>query len=134
MTHIDPKRKGIDFSVRPSKIHGSGVFAEREFLKGDVLLEIDDSDPVLDRGTLTPEQEIFIDVFLGLDGKQKVIWMKSPERFINHSCDPNTFVLTDRKSGVRRLLALKNIRKGDELTWDYALNIWEEWLGPVPCN
>ena len=23
---------------------------------------------------------------------------------------------------------------GDELTWDYALNIWEEWIGPLPCH
>ena len=29
---------------------------------------------------------------------------------------------------------MKNIRKGDELTWDYAINIWEEWVAPVPCN
>ena len=37
-------------------------------------------------------------------------------------------------NGVRRAWALKSIRIGDELTWDYALNIWEEWIGPVPCN
>jgi hypothetical protein len=134
MAYIDSKRKEIDFSVRASKIHGRGVFAEREFLKGDVVLEIDDSDPILDRGEVTPGQQIFIDVFVGIDGKEKVIWMKSPERFINHSCDPNTFVRTDLTSGVRRALALKDIRKGDELTWDYALNIWEEWIVPVPCN
>ena len=134
MAYIDPKRKEIDFSVRASEIHGRGVFAEKRFLRGDVVLEIDDSDPVLDRSKLTPEQEIFIDVFVGLDGKERVTWMKSPERFINHSCDPNTFVLTDRRSGVRRVWALKDIRKDDELTWDYAINIWEEWVAPVPCN
>jgi uncharacterized protein len=134
MCEGDSRRRLADVSVRESKIHGQGVFANEAFLKGDMVLEIDDSDPVLDRGSLTPEQEIFIDVFVAVDGKQKTTWMKSPERFINHSCDPNTYVLTDLSSGVRRVWALKNIRKGEELTWDYALNIWEEWIGPVPCN
>jgi len=130
----DSKRKLADLSVGESKIHGQGVFAQKAFLKGEVVLAIDDSDAVVDRGKLTPEQEIFIDVFVAVDGKQKTTWMKSPERFINHSCEPNTYVRTDMRSGVRRVWALKNIGKGDELTWDYALNIWEEWIGPVPCN
>ena len=134
MPEDDLKRKLADFSVRESKIHGQGVFAKKAFRKGEILLEIDDSDPVLDRRKLTAEQEIFIDVFVTVDGKQKITWMKSPERFVNHSCDPNTYVLTDMRNGVRRVLALKDIRRGDELTWDYALNIWEEWVGPVPCN
>jgi len=134
MPERDSKGKSADFSVRQSKIHGQGVFAKRAFRRGDLVLEIDDSDPVLDRSKLTPEQEIFIDVFVTVDGKEKVTWMKSPERFINHSCDPNTYVQTDMKTGVRRVWALKNIRRGDELTWDYALNIWEEWIRPVPCH
>jgi SET domain-containing protein len=134
MPESDSKRKLADFSIGESKIHGRGVFAKKAFLKGDIVLEIDDSDPVLDRGKLTPEEEVFIDVFVTVDGKQRTTWMKSPEKFINHSCDPNTYVLTDKRSGVRRTWALKNIRIGDELTWDYAPNIWEEWIGPVPCH
>jgi hypothetical protein len=134
MPEGDAKRKSADLSVSDSKIHGRGVFAKKAFLKGDLVLEVDDSDPVLDRGKLTPEQAIFIDVFVTVDGNQKSTRMKSPERFINHSCDPNNYVLTDMRNGVRRAWALKNIRIGDELTWDYALNIWEEWIGPVPCN
>ncbi len=128
-------RRGIEgLTVRPSKIHGQGVFANKAFFPGEVVLVIDDSDPVLDRSKLTPEEEIFIDVFVGVDGTPRTTWMKPPERFINHSCDPNCYVLTDLGSGLRRTWALKDIRVGDELTWDYALNIWEEWIGPVPCH
>ena len=134
MSEGDSKRELAGVSVSESRIHGQGVFAKEAFHKGDLVLEIDDSDPVVDRGKLTPQEEIFIDMFVTVDGKQKITWMKSPERFINHSCDPNTYVLTDMGNGVRRVWALKSIRKGEELTWDYALNIWEEWIGPVPCN
>ncbi|MCI4330955.1 MAG: SET domain-containing protein-lysine N-methyltransferase [Thermoplasmata archaeon] len=128
------KRNPADVSVRESRIHGQGVIARKGFLKGEPILAIDDSDPVVDRSKLTPEQEIFIDVFVASDGTQKTTWMKSPERFINHSCEPNAYVVTDMRSGVRRTRALRDIRVGEELTWDYALNIWAEWIGPVPCH
>jgi uncharacterized protein len=120
-------------SLRRSGVHGLGVFTEAAFLQGDFVMPIDDSDPVLDRAALTSQQEIFIDVFVGLDGTLRTIWMKSPEKFINHSCDPNTLVRTDMNSGVRKVLARKDLEKGEELTWDYALNIWEEWVAPVRC-
>jgi uncharacterized protein len=128
------KRPSADVAVRESGIHGRGVFAEKAFPKGAMVLEIDDSDPVLDRGKLTSEQEIFIDVFVTVDGREKTTWMKSPEKFINHSCEPNTHVRTNMRSGVRQTWALRDLREGDELTWDYALNIWEEWVGPIPCH
>jgi SET domain-containing protein len=134
MAENDSNRKRAGGSVRASRTHGQGVFANRAFLQGEIVLEIDDSDPVLDRVRLTPEQEIFIDVFVALDGTQKTAWMKSPEKFINHSCDPTSYVLTDSVRGVRRTLALKDLQSGDELTWDYAVNIWEEWVAPVSCH
>lgn len=49
----------------------------------------------------------------------KVILMKEPERSINHSCDPNTYVKTI--NGVRRVLAMRGIKKGEEITFDYAI-------------
>jgi len=134
MSEISSLRSMAVVSVGESKIHGQGVFARREFLQDELVLEIDDSNPVLDREELTPDQEIFIDVFVTVDGTEKVTWMEAPEKFINHSCDPNTVVRTDMMTGVRRVFALKDIRKDDELTWDYAINIWEEWVAPVPCN
>jgi hypothetical protein len=60
--------------------------------------------------------------------------MNPTEALINHSCDPSSFVSTDMTTGVRQVLALKDLRAGDELTWDYAVNIWEEWVAPVPCH
>ena len=134
MAHDDSRRWHEGVRVGESRIHGTGVFATREFAKGTVVLEIDDSDPVPNRSRLTHDQEIHIDVFVGLDGKEKVTFMKSPEKYVNTSCDPNVNIKTDMTSGIRRAYALREIRLGDEVTWDYAINSREEWVIPVPCN
>jgi hypothetical protein len=38
-------------------------------------------------------------------------------RFINHSCQPNCYI--DIKQGVIWIRAARNIRRGEELTYDY---------------
>ncbi len=50
-------------------------------------------------------------------------------RFINHSCSPNTFmrVMKDRVE----FYALKNIKKGEELSCDYGETHHE---GTLPCR
>ncbi len=50
-------------------------------------------------------------------------------RFINHSCAPNTFA---RSTATRcEFYALRNIRKGEELTLDYGHSHHE---GKLPCR
>jgi len=49
-------------------------------------------------------------------------------RFINHSCAPNTFTrLTDQRA---EFYALRNIRRGEELTVDYGESHHD---GKLPC-
>ena len=50
-------------------------------------------------------------------------------RFINHSCNPNTFM----RRAYRRVeyYALRNIKQGEELTCDYGETHHE---GTVPCK
>ena len=42
--------------------------------------------------------------------------MQSPEKFVNHSCEPNTHVKNSCDVAVR------NIKKGEEITSDYGKN------------
>ena len=103
-------------SVKESKTQGKGVFALHDFKKGDVVLQIDDSHVVEDEANLTSEQhELELDYLA-----DKTVVMQEPEKYINHSCDPNTYVKT--RNGVREVLAMRDIGQGQEITYDYSIN------------
>ncbi|MBI4896242.1 MAG: SET domain-containing protein [Candidatus Aenigmarchaeota archaeon] len=78
----------MDVIVRKSKVEGIGVFAARDFKKGEIVLDWSDS-PIL-----TPKQA------KSITEEEKYIYYKRdtrvlvnpPARFVNHSCDPNTFI------------------------------------------
>lgn len=106
-----------DASVKKSPIQGKGVFANRDFAREEKILEIDDSHVVEDFDKLTKEQQQYECDFLG-DGR--TVLMQSPERYINHSCDPNAYVRTI--NGIRTLLAMRDIKAGEEIAYDYVIN------------
>ncbi len=67
----------------------------------------------------------------------KVVLMQAPERFINHCCDPNTYIRTI--TGDRVVVALREIRPGDEFTYDYCINsdgdtAWDCTCGCPECR
>jgi hypothetical protein len=105
-------------------------------VKGAIILAIDDSrevtnDPPLDAAK--GEFEYHCDYLAG----GKVVLMQFPERHINHSCDPNTFVRT--MLGVRYVFALRPISVGEEITYDYCVNgfgdtLWECNCGSIRCR
>jgi len=61
-------------------------------------------------------------------GKGNYSVMGSPERFVNHSCEPNTYVKNKRD------IALRDIKKGEEITTDYGLNGIEDWKIRCKCR
>jgi SET domain-containing protein len=101
----------FDVVVKKSKIHGHGVFAARDFKKGEVVLPWN-----LDR-VISKRQRDSLSIwrrhhtiYLG-HGKYAIL--RSPERFVNHSCNPNTQVKNFCD------VAIKKIRKGEEVTGSY---------------
>ena len=119
-----------------SPIHGRGVFSSVNFSPGEIILRIDDSRVLTDTDPFDPakgEFEHHCDYLAG----GKVVLMQFPERFINHRCDPNTFIRTI--SGDRYVVALREIRPGDEMTYDYCVNgdgdtVWDCSCGSSRCR
>jgi hypothetical protein len=103
--------------VRASGVHGHGAFAVRAFAPGDIVHVLDDSRIVDEAHPLLPGEHAHHCDYVA--GGQTVL-MPSPERYINSSCDPNTVVRT--RAGVRRVIALRAIEPGEEVTYDYILN------------
>jgi hypothetical protein len=63
--------------------------------------------------------------------------MYAPERFINHHCEPNTFVRSI--SGDRYVVGFREILPGDEITYDYCVNgdgdtAWDCSCGSPVCR
>ena len=125
-----------DVIVAASQIHGRGVFATRDFAAGAIILPIDDSRVVDDEHPLRPElgeHDYHCDYLAG----GKVVLMRSPERHINSSCDPNTYVKT--LAGVRHVVARKVIKAGEEITYDYIIDchggmVWQCSCGSPRCR
>ena len=112
--------------VGASSIQGQGVFATESIHHGDVILRVDDSRVVNEKHPLKPEEgESAIHRDYLPDGT--VTLMRSPECFINHSCEPNSWTYSAGRE--RFLLAMRDIAAGEEIFMDYALNAVEgdEW-------
>ena len=105
-----------------SQIHGRGVFATQSFHKGERIIEY------TGRRILWSAVPNELDdprmYFFGIGDGKRVIDPSvggNEARFINHSCGPNCEVRESR--GRIFIHARRNIKPGEELFYDYHLEI-----------
>jgi hypothetical protein len=110
-----------------STIHGYGVLATRGFDEGEVIAEVD--------GVAYREAEIDDDRYaLWLDDGW-YLDMLDQTRWINHSCEPNAWIdggFREDGSAWAQVIALRPIRAGEELSYDYAFHA--ELAEPCACG
>jgi uncharacterized protein len=53
-------------------------------------------------------------------------------RYINHSCRPNAAASIVK--GKIKIMAIKNIEPGDEITYNYGRNYFDTFIKPVGCK
>ena len=126
--------------TRRSGVHGRGVFALRDIAAGETIIEYvgevitwaqaqrrhphDPNDP----------HHTF---FFHLDDRHVIDALHggNSSRWINHSCDPNC--QADERDGRIFIQALRAIRAGEELSYDYGLVIDERYTARLkaeyPC-
>lgn len=122
--------KGKRIQVRRSGVHGKGVFALTPIKKGEKIIEYkgeiitwEEADERHPHDPNDPFHTFFFqleDGLLVIDGGVK----GNSARWINHSCDPNT--QTEEENGRVFIYALRNIKSGEEITYDYHLVLDEE--------
>lgn len=91
---------------------GQGLFANDNIEKGEVIAEFDGV--IYEKGKTLWTDELRNHVIQFEQNK----WRDSKgfARYINHSCDPNCGV-----KELFKIVAMRNINKGEELTWDYEM-------------
>lgn len=124
------------FEIKNSKISGKGVFAAANikrfrticFLEGEEI-PVEEMVKRVNKGILKGSDPLGIDDDL-------YIQLKELPRTFNHSCNPNAFI---RKKN--ELIALKNIKKGEEITYDYSTTMNDDeikvegfWKAKCKCG
>ena len=131
---------GRRIQVRKSGVHGKGVFALTDIAEGESIIEyvgeIITWKEALRRHPHDPKDPHHTFYFHIDDGR--VIDAKyggNASRWINHSCDPNCEA--DEEEGRVFIKALRNIKAGEELNYDYGLILDEPYTRKVkalyPC-
>ena len=118
--------------IRRSKIHSDGCYTTEAIKKRRLVVEytgprltIKEADDIYEK---SPRTYLF-----GLTDGEHVIDGDGVAAFINHSCDPNCEA--DEVAGRVLITAIRDIRAGEELSYDYNLYDGElEDESPCFCN
>jgi SET domain-containing protein len=107
MKHDDGRN---DIEIAKSPISGKGLFAKTLIKKDSVVLFWRPKVLSKQEADALPDEEKAH--YLYPEG-ESMLWMQSPERYLNHSCEPNTYVVGQSD------VALRDIKPGEEITSDY---------------
>lgn len=122
----------IKFPVRVarSRIAGKGAFAQKPIPARKKIGDLGGTIISMREARKRIRQKAVINM-VELDDRYALDASSNPNdmKFINHSCNPNTFmrVLSNRVE----FYALRNIKKGEELSCDYGETHHE---GTLPCK
>ncbi len=131
---------GRRIQVRKSGVHGKGVFALQRIAEGETIIEyvgeIISWKKAQKRHPHNPEDPNHT-FYFHVDEKRVIdaAFGGNASRWINHSCKPNCEA--DEEDGRVFIKALRNIKEGEELSYDYGLIIDEKYTKKLkaeyPC-
>ncbi len=112
--------------VRRSKLHGNGVFAARKIPAGTRIIEYGGariSAKEADRRHPTNPDDPFHTFFFALSSGRVIDGgdQGNDARWINHSCQPNCEAQEGKHGKRVYIVALQDIPRGTELSYDYGL-------------
>jgi uncharacterized protein len=128
--------------LRKSGIHSRGIFAKKDIKKGKYIIEYlgdkiskEEAEIIGDESFKKSEKDknkgavyLFnLNKKEDLDGDR---WYNLA-KYVNHSCDENCEAIEDK--GKVWIAAMKNIKKGEELTFDYAYSDLDDYEDH-PCR
>jgi len=107
-----------EVEVRESRIQGRGVFAVSDIPAGDPIREYNLVREVTPSDPIDPDRGESIEHCTYPD--DRVFLVGPPDRYFNHSCDPNAYKRFHRTT--IEIVARRDIPAGAEITHDYLIN------------
>lgn len=126
----DPMHKHLE--VKPSKMHGLGLFAKRDFKTDELIITYHGQNVTLnerDRRAKDYEKDDKEVYFFQL--KNRIIDATVEgnfARYSNHSCKPNAIVVRCSSNLKLNYVAMENISAGEEIYIDYSFD--DDRTGP----
>lgn len=108
---------------------GLGLFAMEPIKKGNLVIEYIGNICTPEEGSEINNLYIFnVSTKKDIDGSPR--W--NTARYINHSCRPNAEAEIKKERVF--ISAKRNIMLGEEITYDYGKEYWNEYIKPYGCN
>ncbi len=108
---------------------GLGLFAGESIAKGSCVIEYVGREVSKEESETSKSKYLFeISSKKTIDGKPKI----NKAGYINHSCKPNCE--TEISKGRVFVMAIRNIKPGEELTYDYGKDYCIEHCVPCRCS
>jgi uncharacterized protein len=125
MARLSYKPGDFDLVVRRSKT-GLGLFAESEIPKGSCIVEYFGPQLTAEQEEKSRSKYLFeVNARKTIDGALRA----NTARYINHSCRPNCE--PNIYKGRVYIHALRRIKPGEELNYDYGINYFNEFLKDI---
>ena len=122
------------FIRKKSGINNWGLFAGQNFKEGDKVIEYKGKKYTHKQAEEDDRFDNSKAIYLFTLNKKTVLdgdTKSNTAKYINHSCDPNCEV--DIIKGKIWIIAEKNIKKGDELSYDYGFG-YDKDFRQFPCK
>jgi hypothetical protein len=129
--------------VKKSKIHNKGVYAKKDIPKGTKIIEYVGEIITKKEADKRAEKQLEKSKGHSIDGgvyifelnkrydiDGKVPWNLA--QYINHSCNPNAE--TEDQDGHIWIIAAKDIKKGEEITYNYGYDFKDYKDHPCKCG
>lgn len=122
-----------DIIVKKSQISERGLFAKRKIPEGTIVYRVHDDIRVYTKSEIKKFSKRYrktLTKFANEEGN-KIIHHLDNAKYGNHSCNPNSHAVS---SGYKYMdIALRDIQKDEELTWDYSI-LFPSWKKPFKCK
>lgn len=114
--------------VRETHAIGKGLFALKNIKKNEVIADWTDGPIYKAKSCMSLPTEELADHAIQFDENY---WIDTEGigRYSNHSCEPNCGI-----KGKFQLVAMRDIKKGEWLTWDYDMTEDSDWIMQCKCG